>query len=184
MQLPLQVSFRGMDASEAMEQNIRESAAKLNQYSDQLISCRVMVEAQHRHHQKGNLYHVRIDLTVPNHEIVVSRAPGEHQSHSDAYVAIRDAFDAAKRQLKEWNSKRQQHVKTHAEVPYGSVAELFPAMDYGTIRAPDGREIYFHRNSVLNGDFETLAIGDAVRFAETAGDNGPQASTVHVEGKH
>lgn len=70
----------------------------------------------------------------------------------------------------------------HAEVPRGRISKLFPMEEYGTITTLDDRQIYFHRNSVLNKDFDTLTIGDMVRFHEEAGDNGPQASTVKVEG--
>lgn len=184
MRLPLQVTFRDMEASEAMEQNVREKAEKLNQFYDQIMSCRVVVEAQHRQHNKGNLYHVRIDLTVPDDELVVSREPAENHAHEDAYVAIRDAFKAARRQLESYAAKRRRDVKTHEVPPHGVVSAMFPTEDYGRIATADGRDIYFHRNSVLNGDFEHLAVGTEVRFAEEVGEQGPQASTVKVVGKH
>ena len=52
--------------------------------------------------------------------------------------------------------------------------------DFGRILTPDGREIYFHRNSLLNGNFDKLEVGDEVRFSEEMGDQGPHASTVHL----
>lgn len=184
MQLPLEITFRNMEPSEAMEANVRERADKLNQFYDQIMSCRVVVESQHRHHHKGNIYHVRIDLTVPDDELVVSRDPKDNHAHEDAYVAIRDAFDAARRQLKEYAEKRRRKVKHHEAPPHGQISLLVPDQDYGMILAPDGREVYFHRNSVVNGGFEELGVGAEVRFEEEEGDKGPQASTVHVVGKH
>ena len=184
MKLPLQVTFRNMDPSDAMESNIRERAEKLDRFYDQIMSCRIMVEASHKHHQHGNLYHVRIDITVPDGEIVVSRERDKHQAHEDAYVAIRDAFDAARRQLEDYSRRRQQHVKQHEVPPHGRISELFPDENYGTITTPDGREVYFHKNSVLNALFDELEIGTEVRFDEEQGDQGPQASTVKVIGKH
>lgn len=184
MQLPLQITFRHMEPSAAIEANIRERAEKLDQFCDHIMSCRVVVEPAHKHHHKGNLFHVRLDVTVPDGELVVKRDPGEHHAHEDAYVSIRDAFDAMRRQLEDYVRRRKGKVKTHAGPPHGHVARLAPAEDYGTIETPDGREIYFHRNSVINADFDTLDIGAPVWFSEEQGDHGPQASTVHVEGKH
>lgn len=99
MQIPMQVTFRGMDPSPAVEERVREEIAKLEQYSDRITGCHVVVEkSQHRHHQ-GNLFHVRVDLTLPGTEVVVKRDPAEHQAHEDVYVSVRDAFDAARRQI-------------------------------------------------------------------------------------
>ena len=101
MELPLQISFRGMDSSPVIEAQIRERAAKLDKFNDRITACRVVVEAHHHHHHKGRLYHIRVDVTVPGHEIVVSREPDEHQAHEDIQVAVRDAFDAARRQIED-----------------------------------------------------------------------------------
>ncbi|MEJ2652343.1 MAG: ribosome-associated translation inhibitor RaiA [Gammaproteobacteria bacterium] len=184
MKLPLQINFRNMEGSEAMRNNIEERAGKLDQFCDQIMSCRVMVEAQHRHRQAGNIYHVRIDITVPGKELVVSREPHEHHSHTDAYVAIRDAFNAARRQLENYARQRRREVKSHAATPYGRISQLFIEEGYGRIETPDNRDIYFNRNSLLNGDFEKLTVGSEVSFAEEQGEHGPQASTGRIVGKH
>jgi ribosomal subunit interface protein len=184
MKLPPQITFRNMEPSEAMEQNIRERAEKLDLFYDHIMSCRVMVEAQHRHHHQGNVYHVRIDLTVPGTELAVSRDPGKDHAHEDVYVAIRDAFDAARRQLEDFGRRQRVQVKAHETPAHGLIARLYQEEDYGIIKASDGREIYFHRNSVVNADFDKLVTGEDVRFHEEMGDMGPQASTVMVEGKH
>ena len=164
MKLPLQITFRNMEPSEAVAARITKKAQKLDHFCNQIMACRVVFEAQHQHHHQGNLFHVRIDITVPDREIVISRDPGQHQAHEDAYVAIRDAFNAARRQLENYNHKRQQHVN--------------PEKDFGRIETADGRLIYFHRNSVAQNDFELLDIGSKVRFDQEAGDQGPQASNV------
>jgi cold shock CspA family protein len=127
---------------------------------------------------------VRIDLTVPGTELVVSRDNGLNHAHEDAYVAVRDAFKAARRKLDSHTRRQRQQVKTHEVPPHGRVSALFPEEGYGTIQTPDGREIYFHQNSVLNGGFDKLAAGSEVRFVEVSGDKGPQASTVQLIGKH
>lgn len=184
MQLPLQVTFRNLEPSEAVEAIVRRKAEELDKLYDRIMRCSVVVEAHHKHHHKGNLYHVRIDLTVPGSELVVNREPDQHHAHEDVYVAVRDAFNAACRQLKAYASSSHRDVKTHEVPPHGKITELFTEKGFGKIEGSDGREIYFHKNSVLNADFDKLEIGTEVRFVEEEGDQGPQASTVKVVGKH
>jgi len=182
MQVPLEISFRNVEPSPAIEAAVREKAAKLEEFYDRITSARVVVETPHRRHRQGKLFHVRIDLRVPGREIVVSREPSEHHAFEDVYVAIRDAFDAAKRQLEDHVREARGHVKVHEAAPEGRIARLDPEKGYGFIATADGREVYFHRNSLVDVDFARLHVGDEVRFAEEAGEQGPQASTVHLGG--
>ncbi|SCZ59932.1 HPF/RaiA family ribosome-associated protein [Thiohalomonas denitrificans] len=182
MQLPLEITFRDMEPSPAIEQRIRQKASKLDRYFDRVMSCRVMVEAPHRHKHKGKLYHVRVDVTVPDGELVASRSPDEHHRHTDMNAVIRDAFDAIYKQLDGYVGRLRNDVKLHEPPPHGRVTELFD--DHGTIDAADGRLIYFHRNSVVDDAFEHLKVGSEVWFAEEKGEEGPQASTVHVLDHH
>ena len=115
MTIPLQISFRNLEASAAIEDSIHEHAGKLELFNKTITRCRVMVESHHRHHRKGKLFYVRIDLTAPGAEIVVSREPQDEHSHEDVYVAIRDAFDAARRQLQDGTHRIQGSVKTHVD---------------------------------------------------------------------
>ena len=184
MQQPLQITFRDIPPSEFVEAAIREKAEKLDQFFDRIMSCRVMVESPHTHHHQGVLYHVRVDITVPGAELIASRSPDKNHAHEDVYVAIRDAFDAAKRQLQDFKRKLKKKVKTHEIPAHGEVSELAPDQDFGRIQTPDGREIYFHRNSLVRGEYGDLDVGSEVRFVEETGEEGPQASTVHVIGKH
>jgi len=184
MQLPLQITWRNLEASDAVESTVREKAQKLERFAEHITSCRVIIEAPHKHHHQGNIYHVRIDITLPGTEILASKHSDKHHAHEDVYVAIRDAFDAAQRQLEDYVRKRRGDTKTHESLPHGKVVQLFPDENYGIIASSDKREIYFHRNSVLGADFEKLEVGTSVHFIEEIGEKGPQASTVHVEGKH
>jgi len=184
MQTPLQITFRGISHSDAVEAAIREKAAKLEDFFPRLISCRVMVEASHRRHHQGNLFHIRLELGVPNKELVVSREQHDNHAREDIYVVIRDAFDAAKRQLEDYARILKRETKTHEIPPHGRVIRLVSEQDHGYIETADGREIYFHRNSVTNGGFDKLEVGSEVRFTEVTGEEGPCASTVHVIGKH
>jgi ribosomal subunit interface protein len=182
MKLPLQITFRNLPSSEAITSVIREKAEKLDRFSDRIMSCRVMVEASHRHQHNGKIYHVRIDLTVPGEEIVVGRDPVNH-AHEDVYVAIRDAFDSAKRQLQDHRRRVRGEEKVHEMPSHARVIRIFPDEGYGFIQTLDGREVYFHKNSVLKNGFEKLEVGDEVRFDEELGEKGPQASTVVAVGK-
>lgn len=184
MQIPLQITFRDMPPSEAVEANVRERAQKLERFADNITSCRVVIEAPHKHQHKGQLFSIHIDITLPGHEIVVSRQPDNHHAHEDIYVAIRDAFDAARRQLENYNERYHGKVKQHLPEGHGKILQLDAERNFGIIQTQDGREIYFHRNSVTGANFDNLSPGTSVHFSESQGDQGPQASTVHVEGKH
>ena len=184
MQQPLQITLRNIPSSEALEADIREKANKLDQFYDHIMSCRVVVELPHAHHHKGKLYHVTIDLTVPGEELVVNRLPHDNHAHEDVYVAVRDAFNAARRKLQNFARKQRGDVKSHEAPLHGTISELIPMEDFGRIVTPEGHEIYFHRNSVIDSDFDNLEEGMEVRFDEEMGDAGPQASTVHIIGKH
>jgi len=184
MKLPLQVTFRGVKSSDALEADIREKADKLDRYSPDIMSCRVIVEARHKSHHDGNLFHLRVDLTVPGREIVTSPERTLHHEHADPYVAVRDAFDEARRQLEDYERRRRQQVKLHEVPDHGRIARLNGGEGFGFIEAADGREIYFHRNSVLRTPFDRLQQGQEVRFEEELGEKGPQATTVRLVGKH
>lgn len=184
MQQPLQITFRNIPRSESIEAAIREKADKLDQFFDKIMSCRVIVESPHSHQHQGRLYLVSVDVTVPGTELVANRSPDKHHAHEDAYVAIRDAFDAAKRQLQDYKRKLEGKVKAHETPAHGRVIELAPDREYGRIQTADGREIYFHRNSLVRGDYRDLEVGSDVRFVEETGEEGPQASTIYLVGKH
>jgi len=184
MRIPLKITWRQMDPSSFAEAEIRERAGKLEQFYDDITRCEVTVEMPHKHRHQGNLFSVRIDVTVPGKEIVVQRSPDEHQAHEDPYVAIRDAFDAMRRQLEDYSRIQRGKVKTHDVPLHGEIVELNPDEGYGKLRTPDGREVYFHRNCVIDASFDKLSIGTPLRFTEELGERGPQATTAHVIGKH
>jgi len=173
-----------MDSSPALEAKIRERADELEHFYDRITGCHVVVEAVQQRHHQGNLYRVGIDMTVPGAELVANRSPGEHHAHEDAHVALRDAFDSIRRQLEEYARQRRGDTKSHELPPHGRVRETIPGENYGIIDSADGKELYFHRNSLLNATLEELQAGDEVRYAEEVGEQGPQASSVTLVGKH
>ena len=183
MKVPLELAFHNLDSSDALKDKIRERVDRLERYFNDITSCRVSIEAPHKSQYNTQHYEVHIDITVPGTELAVSSDPKpEANDHNDVYVAIRDAFNAAERRLKTYAGKRLEKRKTEGRVepPSGVVARIFPDDGYGFLEAMDGREIYFHANSVVNKDFDQLEIGEAVQYAEEQGDKGPQASTVKV----
>lgn len=184
MEIPLQVEFRNLEHSEAVEASVRERAKALERFAKDLLRCKITVSAPHKHHGKGNLYHVSVEMHLAGAEIVVNRSPDANHAHEDVYVAIRDAINAAARKLQDHVRVRRGKVKTHAPTPHGRVSELNPGEDFGRITTADGRLIYFHRNSLLDARLEDLRIGTEVRFDEEPGDRGPQASSVRPVGKH
>ncbi|MBN8873981.1 MAG: ribosome-associated translation inhibitor RaiA [Rhodospirillales bacterium] len=101
MAADVRISFRGMESSPAVEAQVQRRLAELEQVSDRISACRVTLEMGHRHHRHGNIYHVHVDLSIPGRQIIVNRESGHDHAHEDIYVALRDAFDAARRQLQE-----------------------------------------------------------------------------------
>jgi len=97
--VPTHITFKGLDPSEAVERRVHGWIAKLARISDQITRCDVVVETPHRHHRQGRRFHVRVELTVPGRIIAVSHDRGSDAAHEDVFVAVRDAFQAARRQL-------------------------------------------------------------------------------------
>lgn len=199
MQLTPTITFHGVDRTAALEEEVIRRVRKLETYYPRIIGCRVLVDLVQRHHESGNRYEVRVDLTVPGEEIVVTHDAGLHATAQDldaqkmtksaesdperkhARVAIRAAFDVARRRLQDYARRQRGSIKTSARQARGRVTRIFPIDDYGYIQAAeDGHEVYFQRSSVLDDEFDGLAVGSVVTFAETSGDKGPQASTVRV----
>lgn len=122
MQVPLQITFRNMPVSEAVEDKIRERAEALGKFFPDIVACKVVVESTARSHQKGKLYYLLVDITVPGKVIVTSRHPAEKHAHEDIYVAVRNAFDESRRQLEDYADKLKGNVKTHRKSEPGAGA--------------------------------------------------------------
>jgi cold shock CspA family protein/ribosome-associated translation inhibitor RaiA len=178
MQIPPEIAFRNVSRTPAIDQTIEAGIAELEQLQPRITSCRVMVELPHRRHRQGNLYRVRVDVTLPGAEIVVSRHPPADNTNEDVVVAIAEAFDTARTQLLEHGRKRRAELKPAEPPPRGRILRIFPGEGYGFLESLDGREIYFHENAVQGRGFDALVEGQDVRFSEELGDKGPQAIAV------
>ena len=181
MDIPVDIAFHNMPPTPALETEIRDRVGKLDRLYQHLIGCRVSVEQLHRRHQNGNLFEVHIDMRVPgDEEIVVSREPhhAEKFTDPDVGIAVRNAFKAAERRLLDYKRKQRGEVKPHDEFFAGQVTQLYPQEDHGFLLTHEGTQLYFHRNGLVNRDFDRLKVGDKVHFVETVGDTGPIASKV------
>lgn len=196
MLLPVQVTFRNIEDHAGLDDYVQEEVAKLERFYSRLSSCRVIVERQRA--TSGKLYHVRIDLGVPNEELVVKHVPSLHGTLQDMHTqksrreatsvlvhknprqAIHEAFQEMGRQLQDYARRQDGAVKAKHGMEQAIVKEMFPEEGYGFLETDAGRTIYFHRASVLGRHFPQLRIGTRVKFAEEPGEKGPQASTVKI----
>jgi len=185
MQVPLELSFRDVARTDERVGLIEEKVAKLEQVCQTITSCRVTVEQPQESQQSGNQLAMRVEVRVPRHnEIIVSQKLDADQAAEPFPRLVRDTFQTVQRQLRQVTEKQRGHVKESPTVDaVAMVAKLFPDRGYGFLETLDRREVYFHRNSVLNDDWERLEIGTGVRYVEEEGDKGPQASTVIVVDK-
>jgi cold shock CspA family protein/ribosome-associated translation inhibitor RaiA len=185
MQTPVEIDFQGMDANPQIRRMIADHVAGLEERFGRVTACRVVLKGPGGRHKTGGLYEVNIRLALPNgREVNVGRTAHEDERHSDLAFAINDAFKRARRQLQDQVRRLQGQVKTLEEQPIGTVLRIDPSGEFGFLESADGREIYFHRNSVLDGAFPHLTEGTRVIFAEEMGEKGPQATTVKPLGKH
>jgi ribosomal subunit interface protein len=178
MKLPVQITFHGMDASDAVEVSVRDKVDHLERFSAGIMSCRVAIDLLQKHRHQGRPYGVRIDLTIPGRELVVDRVENE-----DVYVAVRDAFDDMKRQLEDAVRQQRGQEKQHPRELHGEVVRLSQEGGFGFVRTPDGDEYYFGRDNLPGGQFDKLSVGTAVQFIGEAAGEGLQAKRVSL-GKH
>lgn len=182
MQVPPELSFRGIESDPGIESRIRERLKNLEKVCDYISSAHIAVEKTQQHQERGNPYRVRIDLNVPpGHEIAVRKEPSKGDLHHPLESVINDAFDAARKQLKELVEKQQGKTKSHpAQEVNAFVDKIFHQRGYGFLKSLEGHQVYFHRNSVLNETFDRLRPGAGVHYTEEMGEKGPQASSVRI----
>ena len=182
MKVPPEITYRHLEKTPAIDNLVNEKIAKLEQFCDYITSCRVVVEKDNENPSSGSPYRVSIDITIPHgRELAVVQSPDKGKQYPPLEAVIRDAFEAARRQLVSITTEQKGERKVHPEQETSAiVTKLFSEGGYGFIKTVDtGREIYFHQNSVVDG-FENIEVGTGVRFTETMGEMGPQATTVKI----
>lgn len=188
MKVGLEVTYRDVERSEAIDTLIAEKIAKLERLCSYINSCHIAIERIHDRPSQGSPYRVRIDLTLPpNHELVADSNPTDTNQYVGLDTVVRDAFSKMERQLKEQTRQQREaeksQINTSPQDTTALVTKLFREDGYGFIKALNGEEIYFHRNSVIHGDFDRLEVGTGVRYVAAEGEQGPQASTVQIVDK-
>ena len=189
MQVPLEIAFHNIESSDWAEEEIRTRVADLERIYDRLISCRVRVDQRNRDLTGTLPPVVHMELGIPGRgEIVVSHQPDRllrKYQHPGLHKAINEAFRVAERRLcdlKELLDDRSKGVAHDAEnQSLGQVAEVRPEEDFGFLMTKEGSLLYFHRSSVLSGEFERLSRADEVHYNEAIGDTGPIATKVRVK---
>lgn len=173
----LKLSFHGMEPSITITNKVREYVNKLQQRYRDVTSWYVFIDGPIG---SAGLFEVSIEAHVPGAELAVGRKPGDDNAHSDALVALRDSFAAIERQLKKRRRQQYGEVKARNGKPQGEIASIFRDQGYGFVSVNDGRDVYFHRNAVIESDFEELDVGDRVELtiAPEESPRGPQATSV------
>jgi ribosomal subunit interface protein len=184
MQIAPEVIFNGIDRSAWVENYVLERLQHLERFAQDITRCHVTLSREQTSHRKGNRYSVMVEVRVPrHHDLAVRKQKQIRDMQTQLPAVINEAFGAIETQLKRTVERRRGHEKGggHNGQPHGMVEKLFPDAGYGFIRAlDDDRQFYFHRNSVLHGDFERLTVGAEVRFSPEEGEEGLQASSVQL----
>lgn len=184
METPVEIDSHGVELPPEVRGVLDEQVRALEARFGRITHCRVVVTGPSQRHCRGGLYDVRIHLALPGgKEVAVDHLNHGDERFADLRFAVDNAFKRARRQLEGEASRLQGEVKYHEPQPSGTIARIDHRGNFGFIAAADGREIYFHRNSVLGGNFDDLKRGMHVTFAEEPGNKGDQASTVRVPGK-
>jgi cold shock CspA family protein/ribosome-associated translation inhibitor RaiA len=208
MQVAPEINYKDVEKTQALDTLIHKQIARLERVSNRVVRIHVTVEQEQGRHQEGNPYRVRLDIRVPpNHELVVSRQsvlhvdakpqakeePGEEaEKHASVTsrkdeplpAVVRRTFDSARRQLEKLVERQRGEMKQHPQNEVTAYVEkLLRDEGYGFLRAIDGDQVYFHRNSTLHGEWERLSVGTGVRYTMELGEKGLQASSVEIVDK-
>ncbi len=183
MQTPVEIAFRHYQPSDEVRTEIAAQTRRLEKFGPDITSCHVVVTGPEGRRRNGGLFQVELRIAMPSRkDVIVDRRHGDAPEHEHALAAVRQAFDAARRQIEDAERGLRGEVKVHAPEDRGRVTKVIAGADYGFIETADGREVYVHRNAVLDGAYDRLKVGDEVRFVEEEGVKGSQASAVRLVG--
>ena len=185
METPAQIDFQGATLNEHIQQSVVAHIAALEKRFGRITACRIAVAAPSVHHRSSGQYQVTVHLALPDgREVNIDRTATEDERFADPAFAVNDAFKRARRRLQDQVRRMRGQVKVHEPQPLATVANIDRTGGFGFLETADGREVYFHRHSVLDDAFDKLDTGTRVAFVEEQGDKGPQASTVRIAGRH
>ncbi len=173
------ITYRGMDSTPTVESLARRRIEELERIHDRLIGCDVVVEATQGRRRTASGYRVRVNVHLPGPDISVSREVAQGAARDDVVLAVNRAFSAAERRLREQKRVMEgKHVKHHPAILHGEITEFEPELGWGYLRADDGSEVFFERDSLETGDWDKLERGMRLRFREREGEQGPFAVSV------
>lgn len=175
MRTPLRVTFRQMEPSAAIEARAREHVEHLERFHPEIIACHVIVEAPAQRHPHAP-FDVRVEIAAEERDVYVRCERSDSETYADVYIALRDAFEAAKRMLRNQTTRPQRETSEAPRPQLGTIEQLGEGS--GCIAANDGHRVNFHRSSVHDASFEDLSVGAIVEFQEQYGDGGIQAAAV------
>lgn len=181
--IDLKIQFIDFAESAAIRSMVQDHVDSLEKMCNKIMSCHVVLSRPHRKLHQGSIYKVKLRLHLPGTEIIIDKDPGKNHAHEDIHIAIRDAFLAARRKVEDYVRIRSGHVKEKIRPLHAKILRINYPEGYGFLLSEDQREIYFHRNSIIRGNFDQLSVGQEVRFSEGAGENGPQVSSMEVVGQ-
>jgi cold shock CspA family protein len=190
MQAPIEIAFQHCKPSEEIRAEVAKQAKRLEKFSDRITSCHVAIAGPQTRHRQGDLFKIDVRIAMPEHrDVIVTRTHGDAPEREHPLVAVREAFDAAVRQIEDLaretrDQVKDRQVKDHQTESHGRVTKFLAGEDCGFIETEEGREIYFHRNAVLGGAFDRLTVGSEVLFVEEQGVKGAQSSAVRLVSKH
>ena len=180
MQTPVEIDFQGMSGTPEVHASIEKHVAELEQWYGRVTACRVVLKGPGGHHRTGGLYEVNVRLALPNgREVNVGRTAQADERQAGLSFAINDAFKHVRRRLQDRVRRLQGQVKQHESQPMGTVKILDASGEFGFLEAADGHEVYFHRNSVLDGAIQPSSGGYARRIRR--GDGRERTAGKHSE---
>lgn len=191
MQVPVEIAFHNISSSAGAEDAIRDHVDRLERIYSRMTTCRVRVDQRNQNSNDTIPPVVRIEISVPGHKDIVVSHEAAHLQRKfqapDLHNAINEAFRIAERRLAKHKEKLCDHgtakmVHEASNEFRGQIADLPPDKDFGFLITKEGGLLYFHRNSLLSGDFDSLQRGDEVSYVESMGDTGPVASKVRLLG--
>jgi ribosome-associated translation inhibitor RaiA/cold shock CspA family protein len=184
MQRPLQVTYKGLEKSEAIDGLIRGRAAALEALHPRITGCRVVVEVPHRGSENAKVpIAITVEVEVPGRALIVGKdAEERREAKQDHTAALNNAFDAVERQLERTSDRQADEVARTTAPQTGMVVRLFPEQNHGFVELDNSPELYFTRNAVTGGSFDELAVGMLVHVtrANEEGPMGPQAKSIRL----
>lgn len=182
MQVPLEITYRNVEKTEDIDRLIREKMAKIEKICNYIVSCHVVIEHPQEYQNAGNPYQIRIEMSIPkNHYIVVKHGMGKEDMHLPLSTVIRKAFDAVRKQVRELVQRQHAHLKVHdVNGTIGIVNKINREEGYGFLLNAEGEDVYFHKNSVVQNEFDQLYEGATVIHTEEPTERGPKATSVKL----